>query len=85
MKKLTFIAFIITISLSVLMGNSVNSKATDSDNEYIYPSNKERVFSETVDEFYIAIRELNYPVHQEYYQKYMPIAKARAKASAFGY
>ena len=42
---------------------------------YIYPSNKERVFSETVDEFYTAIRELNYPVHQEYYQKYMQLPK----------
>ena len=71
MKKLTFIAYILTISLSVLMGNSVNTKAAYSDNGYINPSNKEKVFSETVDEFYKAIRELKYPVHQVYYQKYI--------------
>lgn len=57
------------------MGNPVNSEAMHSDSEYIYPSNKEKVFSETVDEFYKALRELKYPVHQKYYQKYIQLPK----------
>lgn len=66
MKKRAFIRLFIlfSISLSMLVGNTVYSKNTSSD-EVIYPANEEQVFEETADEFYQALRELKYPVHQE--------------------
>lgn len=55
----------------MLIGNPVYSQSTPSDKiEYLYPANKEKVFDETVDEFYQALRDLKYPVHQELYQRY---------------
>lgn len=80
MKKLSFIAFILSLSLTILLENPVNSQATHSDNsEYIYPSNNEKAFSETVDEFYKALKGLKYPVHQEYYQRYMQMPKQQQR------
>ncbi|WP_433596271.1 hypothetical protein [Lysinibacillus xylanilyticus] len=63
--------FIFSFSLSMLLGNPVYLLATASDKiEYLFPANKERVFDETVDEFYEALRDLKYPVHQELYKRY---------------
>ncbi|PJO44802.1 hypothetical protein [Lysinibacillus xylanilyticus] len=63
--------FIFSFSLSMLLGNTVYLLATASDKiEYLFPANKERVFDETVDEFYEALRDLKYPVHQELYKRY---------------
>ena len=36
---------------------------------YIFPGNKEKVFTETVDQFYEALRKRSYPVHQRVLQK----------------
>ncbi|WP_374967056.1 hypothetical protein [Lysinibacillus sp. RS5] len=55
----------------MLLRNPVYSQSTPSDKiEYLYPANKETVFDETVDEFYQALRDLKYPVHQELYQRH---------------
>ncbi|MGE6517565.1 hypothetical protein [Lysinibacillus sphaericus] len=55
----------------MLLGNPVYSQTTPSDKiEYLYPANKEKVFDEAVDEFYQALRDLKYPVHQELYQRH---------------
>ncbi|TQR39711.1 hypothetical protein C7Y47_01385 [Lysinibacillus sphaericus] len=63
--------FIFSCSLSLLLGNPVYSQTTSSDKiEYLYPANKEKVFDETVDAFYQALRDLKYPIHQEFYQRY---------------
>ncbi|WP_316568833.1 hypothetical protein [Neobacillus sp. YIM B06451] len=60
--------FIFSFSLSIFLGNPVYSQTTLSDKiEYLYPANKEKVFDETVDEFYQALRDIKYPVHQELY------------------
>src|SRR4051812_21377800 len=42
---------------------------------YIYPENKEKVFTETVDQFYEALRKRSYPVHQEFYRKHYDFYK----------
>ncbi|WP_026575625.1 hypothetical protein [Bacillus sp. UNC438CL73TsuS30] len=42
---------------------------------YIYPDNKEKVFTETVDQFYEALRKRSYPVHQEFYRKHYEFYK----------
>jgi len=42
---------------------------------YIYLGNKEKVFTETVDQFYEAIRKRIYPVHQEFYRKHYEFYK----------
>lgn len=42
---------------------------------YIYPENKEKVFTETVDQFYEALRKRNYPVHKEFYRKHYDFYK----------
>ncbi len=42
---------------------------------YIYPDNKEKVFAETVDQFYEALRKRSYPVHQEFYRKHYDFYK----------
>jgi hypothetical protein len=42
---------------------------------YIYPENKEKVFTETVDQFYEALRKRSYPVHQEFYRKHYEFYK----------
>jgi len=63
--------FIFSFSLSMLLENPVYLLAKASDKiEYLYPANKEKVFDETVDEFYEALRDLKYPVHQELYKRY---------------
>ncbi|SEM78327.1 hypothetical protein SAMN04487786_2595 [Paenisporosarcina quisquiliarum] len=63
--------FIFSFSLSMLLGSPVYSQTTPSDKiKYLYPANKEKVFDETVDEFYQALRDIKYPVHEELYQRY---------------
>jgi hypothetical protein len=48
--------FILSCCLSVLFGNHVYSQNTLLDKvEYLYPANKEKVFDESVDEFYQAL------------------------------
>ncbi|MCQ6275308.1 hypothetical protein JMM81_10065 [Bacillus sp. V3B] len=62
--------FIFSCSLSILLENPVYSQTTPSDKiEYLYPANKEKVFDETVDEFYQALRDIKYPVHQDLYRR----------------
>lgn len=79
MKKLSLISLytiIFSISFSMLLGNPVYSLAITSDNiEYLFSANKELVFDETVDEFYQALRDKKYPVHQELYQRYKQMPK----------
>ncbi|WP_102272171.1 hypothetical protein [Cytobacillus massiliigabonensis] len=78
MKKLFFISLykLFFCSLFVLSGNPVYSQTTPLDNaEYLYPANKDKVFDETEDEFYQALRNLNYPVHQESYRKHYEFFK----------
>lgn len=68
---ISFYTFIFSFSLSMLLGNPVYSQTTPSNKiEYLFPENKEKVFDETVDEFYQALRDIKYPVHQELYQRY---------------
>jgi hypothetical protein len=43
--------------------------------EHLYPSNKDKVFTETVDQFYEALRKLSYPVHQEFYNTHKEFYK----------
>lgn len=43
--------------------------------EYLYLANKEKVFVETVDEFYLALRNREYPVHQEFYNRHKEFYK----------
>lgn len=62
---------IFSFSISMLLGSPVYSQTTTADkDEYLHPANKEKVFVETEDEFYQALRDLKYPVHQEDYQRY---------------
>lgn len=42
---------------------------------YLYPENKDQVFTETVDQFYEALRKRSYPVHQEFYRKHYEFYK----------
>lgn len=72
MKKLFLISIymVFTWSLFLFSGNPVYSQTTPSNRvEYLYPTNKEKAFDETEDEFYQALRDLKYLVHQEYYRK----------------
>ncbi|MCM3671854.1 hypothetical protein M3181_23130 [Mesobacillus maritimus] len=69
MKNSLFIKFcmyILPCSLIFLLGNPVYSQTASSDKgEFLYPANKEKVFDETVDEFYQALRDRKFPVHHE--------------------
>ncbi|ODV56614.1 hypothetical protein [Lysinibacillus fusiformis] len=62
--------FIFLFSFSMLLGNLVYSQTPTDKDEYLHPANKEKVVDETVDEFYQALRDLKYPIHQEVYQTY---------------
>ena len=53
---------------------SAKESVTDEIN-YIYPGNKEKVFTETVDQFYEALRKRTYPVHQEFYRRHYEFYK----------
>jgi hypothetical protein len=78
MKKpfLISLYMIFSCSLFVLFGNPVYSQITPSDKvEYLYPANKEKVFDETVDDFYHALRNLKYPIHQDFYRKHYEFYK----------
>jgi hypothetical protein len=70
---------------ALLMGTGLPSLAEDNplsakesvvkERTYIYPENKEKVFTETIDQFYEALRRRSYPVHQEYYNKHYAFYK----------
>jgi hypothetical protein len=67
----SFYMFILSFTLFSILGNPVHSQTTLSHKvDYLYPANKEKVFDETVDEFYQALRDIKYPVHQEFFQMY---------------
>lgn len=70
MKNLCLISlstFIFSFSLSMLFGNPAYSQTTSSDKmAYLYPANKEKIFDETVEGFYQALRDLKYSVHQSF-------------------
>ena len=71
---------IFSCSLFMLLGNPVYSQTTPPDKvEYLYPENKEKVFDETVDEFYQALRDKKYPVHLELYTRYKQKPKQQQK------
>ena len=79
MKKRFLIRLFMLIfffNLSVFLGNPVYSQSIPSDNiEYLHPANKEKAFDETVDEFYQALRDIKYSVHQELYQRFREMPK----------
>lgn len=57
--------------LFMLLGNPVYSRASYLNKvDYLYPANKEKIIDETVDEFYQALRDRSYPVHQEFYLRH---------------
>lgn len=72
---------LITVFFLLFTGNNVFAKTnksgpTDSiKDEDLYPANKEKVFTETVDQFYVALRKRSYPVHQEFYRKHYEFYK----------
>ncbi|MBP2242977.1 hypothetical protein J2Z40_003559 [Cytobacillus eiseniae] len=76
MKKrfLTSLYMLLSCGLFVLSGNPVYSQTT-AQVEYLFPANKEKVINETVDEFYQALRNLKYPIHQEFYRKHVGFYK----------
>ncbi|MEK3727040.1 MULTISPECIES: hypothetical protein [Lysinibacillus] len=72
--------FIFLFSFSMYLGSPVYSQTTPSDkNEYLHPANKEKVIDETVDEFYLALRDLKYPIHQEVFQRYKQKSKQQQR------
>ncbi|MDM5329861.1 hypothetical protein [Neobacillus sp. CF12] len=52
-----------------------DKKTVIEEGTYLYPGNKEKVFTETIDQFYEALRKRSYPVHQEYYNKHYAFYK----------
>ena len=62
---------IFSCSFFMLLGNPVYSQSAPPDKvEYLYPANKEKTFDETEDEFYQALKDIKYPVHEELYRRY---------------
>ena len=58
-------------SLFVIIGNPDYSQATSLEKvQYLYPTNNDKAFDETADEFYQALRDRRYPPHREFYVKY---------------
>ena len=80
-SKVLYIIF----ALSVLMiagqqaqaeSNIISAKdSIKEEMDYIFPENKEKVFTETVDQFYEALRKRSYPVHQKFYRKHYDFYK----------
>ncbi|GAE48466.1 hypothetical protein [Mesobacillus boroniphilus] len=71
MKNSLLISLYIVCSIFVLLGNPVYSRASYSHKvDYLYPANSEKIIDETVDEFYQALRDRRYPVHQEFYERH---------------
>lgn len=71
MKNSLLISLYIVSSIFVLLGNPVYSRASYSHKvDYLYPANSEKIIDETVDEFYQALRDRRYPLHQEFYVRH---------------
>jgi hypothetical protein len=67
-----------TFTLAFLMVTGQQAQAeNDNKNEgnYLYPENKDKIFSETINQFYEALKKRSYPVHQEYYRKHYEFYK----------
>lgn len=66
-----------------IIGNPVYSQTTPSDKiEYSYLANKEKVFDESVDEFYLALRDIKYLYIRSFIKD---ISKSQRTAMTFGY
>ena len=72
----------IIFALSVLMiaGQQAHAELSAEESiteekNYIFPDNKEKVFTETIDQFYEALRKRSYPAHQEFYRKHYEFYK----------
>ncbi|WP_404331888.1 hypothetical protein [Mesobacillus maritimus] len=66
--------FCLSIFLIVgIIGTNVHAEVVENDRlesvNYLHPENRGEVFTETVDEFYQALRERKYPVNQEFYKR----------------
>ncbi|WHX39751.1 hypothetical protein QNH36_19180 [Mesobacillus sp. AQ2] len=71
MKNSLLISLFILCSIFELLGNPVYSRASNSHKvDYLYPANTEKIIDETVDEFYQALKDKRYPVHQEFYVRH---------------
>ena len=73
-----FILSTIYFCFVLFIGTSVDAEGVDNQSEkvdYLHPANQEKVFNETVDEFYQALRDRKYPVHQEFYRKHIAFYK----------
>lgn len=71
MKNPILISLYIVYSLFMLLGNPVYSRASYSNKvDYLHPANSEKILDETVNEFYQALRDRRYPVHQEFYVRH---------------
>jgi hypothetical protein len=62
------------LSIFLFVGMNVHAEGMERDRlervDYLYPANKDEVFVETVDEFYQALRDRKYPVHQAFYSRH---------------
>jgi len=71
MKNPFLISLYMICSILGLLGYPVYSQASYSHKvDYLYPANTENIIDETVDEFYQALRDRRYPVHQEFYERH---------------
>jgi hypothetical protein len=76
MKILTLLIFIIPMFLlGSIQGYAQLKESVTEEINYIYPDNKVKTFTETVDQFYVALRNRSYPVHQEFYKKHYDFYK----------
>ncbi|MGG1674551.1 hypothetical protein ACIFOT_02255 [Neobacillus sp. NRS-1170] len=79
--KVLFSIFAISILMAIVKqanaeSNLISAKESiKQEINYIYPENKEKVFTETVDQFYEALRKRSYPVHQKFYRKHYEFYK----------
>lgn len=65
-------------TLAVLMVTGQQAQAENDINDqgsYLFPENKDKVFTETIDQFYEALRRRSYPIHQQYYRKHYEFYK----------
>ncbi|MGM0903565.1 MAG: hypothetical protein ACQEXB_21000 [Bacillota bacterium] len=70
---------LLSVSLFLFVGMNVHAEGMERDRlaslNYLYPENRDEVFTETVDEFYQALRDRKYPVHQEFYKRHQRLYK----------
>ncbi|RSD27808.1 hypothetical protein [Mesobacillus subterraneus] len=71
MKNPMLISLYLVCSIFMLLGNPVYSRASyPNKDDYLFPANTKIFIGETVDEFYQALRDRRYPVHQEFYKRH---------------